>query len=255
MNTVQSKSWDKIADEYHEYIISPLHKDVVNPLCDILAKLPSAFKKSVIDIGTGNGDLISFLVKHFEEIHASDFSEKMLVQAKRKNVEYTSIMYHNAMTEHITKHVQNVHVAIAVNSIISPELQDIDMQFKEINTVLVSNGFFIGIFPSMEAILHYFRLVYERELCLHASLQKSLRKTRSRVDFKDYDFIRGTYTCDGHEQKLFTRSYLTELFCRHGFDIISLDKVEYPWNDGNGDFDNFKGKEKMWDWIVYARKK
>lgn len=247
------KRWDSYASVYHDYIISPLNKDVENPLISEVRRDDSSNNLVVADIGTGIGDLLPLLSKNFKKVYAIDFSDEMLKLAKSKNKEYDNILFRKKDIRKLTSLGINIDVAIAVNSILSPSFKDVDKSFSEIYATLNREGKLMAIFPAMEATLHYFMLIYEKEYGKLRNEKKALSQAKRQGERSKYDLIRCTYEDAHGKQKLYYRFELKNRLKKAGFKNICIKKVFYPWED-NGDFKSFEGKPKMWDWYVTARK-
>ena len=245
---MDAKQWDAYAQNYHDYIISPLNKSVKNPLISELNKLDSSL--CVADLGTGRGDLLPNL-KRFKKVYALDFSKKMIDAAKKNKS--SNITFYQQDLRKLSELGINFDVAIAVNSILLPDFEDVNKIFREIYVNLNDSGVFKGVFPSMEAVIYHFQLVYERELA-NSEDKKAIKKTKRIVERNKYDVIKGTYSDNKETQKFFYKFELEKRFKKAGFKSVVFKKVYYPWGKDSGDYDDFPGEPEMWDWYVTARK-
>lgn len=239
---MNAKNWDKYASSYHEFIICPFDKGVKNPLLNSIKKL----KKNLVvaDLGCGLGYLLPFL--NFKKVYAIDFSKEMLKEAKKKAGK--NVILKQADLRKLPK--MELDVAIAVNSVLGPKIEDVNLVLEQIHKSLKTNGKFFGIFPSMESVIHNSMLVYEREK-KNNSIKKAMTRTKRIVENSKYCYIRGIYD-DGEKQKFFYRFELENRLKEAGFSKIKIGKVEYPWGK-HGEYETFKGKPKMWDWFVEAK--
>ncbi len=249
MILIESKNWDAYARKYHKDIVSPFQKGVDNPIFKTIDLIKNKNKLVAADIGCGPGDLLSFLCSKFKIVHALDFSKEMLNIARKRNKK-NNIVFEKADMRKLSSLNLKLDVAISVNSIMFVSFEDIDKSLDEIYNSLKNNGIFIGIFPSMEAIIHHAILVYEREL--KKDKRNALSRAKKITEIKKYCFVRGIYD-DGEKQKFFYEFELLERLKETGFKDIKISKVIYPWGK-QGDYENFPGKPEMWDWFVSARK-
>ncbi|MBW2968178.1 class I SAM-dependent methyltransferase [Candidatus Woesearchaeota archaeon] len=246
---MKAAQWDKYAKEYHKHIISPFSENVRNPLYDDIKRLPKT--RVIADLGTGCGPLLPRLAR-FRKVYAIDFSRKMLEQAKKKAPKNTTLLRQDL--KHLSKLSISYDVAIAVNSVLHPDMFTVDTILKEIYDNLSRRGRLLAVFPSMESVLYQFQLVYRSELRRWDDSAKALTNTRRLVELRKYDMIRSTYT-DGREvQKFYYRFELRQILKKAGFSDIKFSKVFYPWGRTSGDYIDFHGKPEMWDWYVTARK-
>lgn len=250
---MRKREWDQYAREYHEYIISPFQKNIKNPIFADLKKINTK-NLTVADIGTGRGDLLPFLSKNFKQVHAIDFSDKMLEIAKEKNQEYKNIIFEKEDIKRLTKLDLKLDVAIAINSILHPHFEDVNKSIKQIYDSLNDNGIFIAIFPSMESSIYNFTLIYEREYKKYKDEKKALAVTKRIGDRKKYNFITSTYDEQGEKQKFFYGFDIKNKLRQAGFKSIQIKKVYLPWGDACGDYEDFPEMPEMWDWYVIANK-
>jgi len=251
---MNAKTWDVYADKYYENIVSPLQPTVQNPLWKYLKKVSRKQQKIVVDAGCGIGDLTKIFARQFKKVIAVDFSEKMLQQARKRNITAKNISFHRCDLRKLSTVVKKADVIVAVNSLLLPNFSDIRLEFSQIHKSLKSGGDFFAIVPAVEANLHYFQLVYERELTKTKNPKVALAKTKKIVDFTDYNFITSTYTAGSESQILYTKQFLHDVCEKSGFKDIVIEKVLYPWGEASGDYESFPDKPQMWDWFVSAKK-
>jgi hypothetical protein len=130
---------------------------------------------------------------------------------------------------------------------------------SEILNVLKDNGIFLGIFPSMDSILHQIMILHEQE-AEHVGNAEALRRLKKTVNINKCDFILGTYDYDDTIQKNYYRFELKYRLQKAGFKNIKLRKLLYPLEEyptgvfcENNNID-LKERPKLWDWFVFAEK-
>jgi 2-polyprenyl-3-methyl-5-hydroxy-6-metoxy-1,4-benzoquinol methylase len=249
---VEQEHWDKYARGYHEHVISPLRPGVKNPLYADLAQIPHAKNLIAGDIGCGCGELLPLLAGLFKHVHAIDFSPEMLAIA-RERCAAANVTFRQHDARALGTLGLRLDVAIAVNSVLQPRLEDVRQVLREINTSIAPNGILLGIFPSMEAVAYHGMLVFEREYAKHGDEKRALRNARRIAERRKYSFLSGVYDEGGERQKLYYKAELIRRLEEAGFSIEHVGKVSYPW-DANGGFEQFHGETEMWDWYVRARR-
>ncbi len=246
---MEADQWDGYADDYHDYVISPLKEGRSARLLADLQRIPEARILSVADIGTGRGELLPFLSRTFGQVHAIDFSKRMLSIARKHKAR--NVAFHCADMRELSRLGLRFDVAIAVNAVLHPSLKDVRTSLSEIFACLNDSGVLLSVFPSMEAVLHNSMLVYEREFGKDEA--RSLTRARRITERGKYDVLRGVYA-DGLEiQKLFYKPELVRRLREAGFSRVRFKRISYPWGK-TGDFEDFPGEEPMWDWYVIASK-
>jgi len=251
---VEQGQWDEYADKYHTYIISPFQQNVNNPIFSDLERLGSK-RRIVADLGCGIGDLLPYLAQRFKNVYAVDFSSKMLETAAGRNSEHENILFVQADLRELTKFGLKLDVAVSVNSILLPHFEDINATLQQIHASLKEDGTFLGIFPSMESVLYNFMLVYEREYKKYGEEQKALEMTRRIIQGRKYNFITSVYADHPDERQKFFYEFELRMRLRDaGFKNVELKKVLYAWGKELSGYEDFEGKDEMWDWYVTASK-
>ncbi|MFC1755501.1 class I SAM-dependent methyltransferase [Thermoproteota archaeon] len=250
---MEAKDWDKISKEYHEYIISPFQKGVVNPLFRKLKSIKSRQDKVIADIGCGRGEIGDKLGGLFKEVHLIDFSPAMIDIAKKQN-KAKNIKYHIADIRELSKFNNMFDAVIAVNSVIMPSIADLKKAFSSIHATLKQDGVFFGIFPSMESITYQAFLILEQQVDRFDDEEKAVTNAKRLLERGKYSFVKGVYEDQGEAQKFYYDFELKIRLQDAGFKKVRISKVLYPWGRATGDFKDFPGRPKMWDWFVSAVK-
>ncbi|MBS3074805.1 class I SAM-dependent methyltransferase [Candidatus Pacearchaeota archaeon] len=246
--------WDRAAGKYSDEIVSPFSEGVKNPIYRHLEKIASK-NLVVADIGTGIGAILPFLSEKFGKVLATDISMKMIHEAREKNKERKNIGFFLMDMNDMKKIHGSSDIAICANSIITPSAKELKKIFSEVFNVLKQKGIFLGIFPSMEAILYEAMLAQERYLNEGYSEDDALKLAKRHIRNFRCNFVAGTYRHDEIEQKHFYRFELNYRLKSAGFRNIKISKVSYPWSiSEDSGYGNFYGKPEIWDWFVYAEK-
>lgn len=252
LSVMEQKEWDDCADDYHSYIISPFQENAKNPIYRHLEAMQTK-GMVVADLGCGRGDFLPYLSKRFKEVHAFDFSSAMLDHVRKRQGHLKNVKIEQADIRDFRRTGQ-YDVLIAANSILMPSIRDVNKALKNIHNSLKSGGRFIGIFPSMDSVVYYFTLVYERERERFPDEKSALRNTRRLAERKKYNVVKGLYDDNGDRQKFYYRTELENRLLRAGFRDIRMHKVIYPWGDESGDFDDFHGNLELWDWYAICKR-
>jgi 2-polyprenyl-3-methyl-5-hydroxy-6-metoxy-1,4-benzoquinol methylase len=250
---MRAKDWDNLAENYHEFVISPFQGGVKNPLLKELKKIKNSKDLVIADIGCGRGEIADFLAKNFKRVFLMDFSPRMIDVAK-KNSNNDNIEFFVRDTRKLREFRNKFDVVVSVNAILCPKISDVKNSLRSVFSTLKDEGMFFGVFPSMGSILYQGFLILEEQLKKYNDERKAVAMTKRILERKKYNFINGTYNDDGEVQKFY---YDFELMLRlkdAGFKDIKLSKVKYPWNSEISDHEDFPDKPEMWDWFVSARK-
>jgi ubiquinone/menaquinone biosynthesis C-methylase UbiE len=251
---MDEKDWDALAENYHDHVISPFQEGVINPLFDAIREIQDREPMTVADLGCGTGPLLSFLSKHFKAVIAVDFSEKMLEKAK-ENCSAKNVTFIKSDLSDLSQLEGRIDVAVSINAILLPSVRLVDAILMEIHRSLKPDGRFMGIFPSLEAVLYQSTLIYDRELGKYEDETDALNQTKRILEKNKFDFIAGTYDDHGQKQKFYYDFEIRLRLKKAGFKNIRLKKVLYPWGGDVSGYEDFFGQPRMWDWFVIANRR
>ncbi len=241
--------WDRLAECYHEEIVSPFYGNVKNPLVDELDNIKGKKAKSIAEFGCGHFNLGKELCSSFRSVHASDFSEKMIEIAATQN-KFSNLILKVEDIRTIS-YKSKFDVIISVNSILMPSFKDNLKSFCNLFEALKDGGTLLLIVPSMESILYHGMLLLHSEL-----LEKDIRKARisakRKFEHGKYDFFLGHYIDDDERQKFYYEHEIRYMLKKAGFTNLSISKVNYPWGEDVSDYDDFPEEEPLWDWFIKA---
>ncbi|MBN2142531.1 class I SAM-dependent methyltransferase [Candidatus Woesearchaeota archaeon] len=253
---MESREWDRVSARYFDEILSPFDKGVDNKVYELLEKV-MAKDKSVLEVGCGMGFLIPFLSKNFRSVLAFDFSREMvrLSLLKHENLANVDILELDVLELDCLK--QGFDVAVAVNSILMPDIDQVNTSLRLIHSRLNKGGSFIGVFPSIESALYEAMVTYEKEFERCGDHEESVRETNRQICRSRYDFCYGLMDFDG-KQKHFYEFELRHRLKKAGFKSIRIGKLSYPWqlSESKAVARKFRGNlyGEPWDWTVVARK-
>ncbi len=238
-----------MAADYFEAVVSPLRDGVPAPLLRVLDAIPRARTLVAGDLGCGTGTLLPALAERFRRVEAIDFSPAMLTRA-RARCRQRHVRLHRADLADLRKFHGRLDVAVAVNSVLTPDADRLDRIFAELARVLRPGGTLVALFPPMEAILYQGFLIHERERRQNPAGART--RTSRILERAKYDFVHGTYSEGDGAQKFFYDFELRHRLRRAGFRRIRIGRVPYAWGDAVGGYESFPGEPPMWDWLVQA---
>ena len=118
-------------------------------LHEALEKVPDAERKTVADLGCGSGALLPLLADRFGHCVAIDYAPQTLARA-RKSCSGGAVRFRRRDLRDLTPFRNSFHVAVAVESIVGPRLEDIDRMLEQVRRSLVEGGRFFAVFPAMQ---------------------------------------------------------------------------------------------------------
>jgi SAM-dependent methyltransferase len=249
----QAHFWSRAATFYEREFIDPFRPDARNPLLQVLGSIKNPHKKVIADLGCGIGPLLPYLAARFLKVLAVDFAEGMLERARSRCPDATNIEF---LPHHLTDLGQlacQADVALAVNSLIMPSLQDIDTSLLQIQALLKPGGVLMGIVPAIDSVHYYTILLVDRALADGKPLDVARKNAAHFNDHSSYDFAFGQFHFQGIEQHFWQPYEVRYRLRKAGFPTVRLRRVFLAWEQFSAG--RVLAKElPPWDWFFHARK-
>jgi ubiquinone/menaquinone biosynthesis C-methylase UbiE len=250
----QDHFWSRVAASYEREFIDPYRADVrSNPLKRILRRLRDPDQRVVADIGCGIGPMLPFLSRHFKTVYAVDFAAGMLERARERAKDCKNVRYIQASFTNLQTLPEPVDVALAVNSLVLPNPEELEKALVEIGRCLKPQGYFLGILPAMDAVHYYTMLLIDRALKAGKPIDVARKSARRHCEHECYDFAFGQFRFRGLEQHFWQPFEVAHRFHRTGFTLKRLKKVYLSWKQFAGGRE-LQDQPPPWDWFFLAKR-
>jgi SAM-dependent methyltransferase len=250
----QDHFWSRAADFYEKEFVDPYRPDVRhNPLPRVLRRLAAAGQKVVADLGCGIGPLLPTLADLFPQVYAVDFAPGMLTRAREAAAVRTNITFVLADLTDLSALPEPLDVAVAVNSLVLPDVAALDAALRQIHDRVKPGGWFLGILPAMDAVYYHTMLLLDRALASGKPLDAARKNAAHHADHADYDFAFGQFRFAGLEQHFWQPFEIPYRFRQAGFRLKRLRKVRLAWPQFTSDKELQK-QPPPWDWFFLARR-
>jgi SAM-dependent methyltransferase len=251
----QDRQWSRHAARYDEVFLDPYGPDVENPLLSALEAVHDAAHKTVVDLGCGNGPLLPHLVDRFERVIALDFAPAMIERAKERLGPEAAgrVRFLQRPMHELDDLAGQIDVAVAVNSLVMPDVRLIDRTLRATRASLKPDGQFLGIVPAIDAIDYHIMLLMDQALDRGRQPREAERLAALQAERRYYDFVFGRFHFQGLRQKFWQPFEVEHRFTKAGFSAITLSKVLYPWDESLASGGELDGFPRSWDWYFQVR--
>ncbi len=250
----QDQQWSRHAANYDELFLDPFRPGVENPILDALAAIPEPETKTAADLGCGTGPLLPHLVDRFQSVVAVDFAPGMIACArKRLGPDARKVAFETRPMHQLDDYRGRFDAAFAINSLVMPDVREIDRALRAIHDSLAPGGVFFGVVPSIDAVHYSTMLLMDRELDRGQSPEEAERLAAHHAEHHYFEFAFGRFLFHGLRQKFWQPFEIEYRLRKAGFATVELDKVLYPWDDDMPGGAAFADQPKSWDWAFTAR--
>lgn len=251
----QGRHWSRHARRYDEVFLDPYRPGVSNPILEALQSVPRERGRSVIDLGCGTGPLLPYLIERFDEVVALDFAPGMIRKARARLGERADrVKFLARPMDALEDFVGHFEVAVAVNSIVMPDVRVIDRTLTAIRRCLKPDGQFLGVVPAMDAIHYHTMLLHDHALDRGADEGEAERSAAFHGEHVYYDFAFGRFDYQGLKQHFWQPFEVDYRLRKAGFSHVEIAKLLYPWDEHViNEADRFSNCPPSWDWTFSAR--
>ena len=250
----QDRHWSRHAPGYEDVFLDPYGPGVENPLWAALDAIPEPGSKTIADLGCGTGPLLSRLLDPFGRVLALDFAEGMLDRARARIGPRAAarVEFLNRPMHELGDLAGQLDVAVAVNSLVMPDVRLIDRTLRAIRSALRPGGVFLAIVPSIDALAYHAMLLADRAIERGMSPRAAERLAASQIERRYYDFAFGRFRFQGLSQKFWQPFEVEYRLARAGFASVEMAKVLYPWDDALAGSEELAEFPQSWDWFFRA---
>ena len=142
-------------------------------------------------------------------------------------------------------------VAVAVNSLVLPDLDELEAALRAVRSTLRQGGHFLGIVPAMDGVHYYTMLLVDRARRAGMPLAMARRNAAHHAEHDQYDFAFGQFRFQGLVQHFWQPFEVRYRLRRAGFRRVRLAKVHLAWEQFGAGAD-LSGQPPPWDWFFRA---
>lgn len=202
-------------------------------------------------------DYVSLLycrARAFGRVHACDLSANLLARARLLCRDFDNVDFLQTDLGRVAHPFDPVDFVLCVNVLIMAGLDARMGALRAVTAQVKSGGHLLLVTPSTESMLYtQFRRI---DWCLREGMDCDVA-IRDSVPVRGSvrDLHQGIRPIDGMPTKHHLREELLVLLRGHEMEILSIEKLTYPWTTEFRDPPTWMEGPFPWDWLVLARRK
>jgi SAM-dependent methyltransferase len=245
--------WNKVAQDYDSEIFCAL----ANDRNDIIASKISNFRSkssTAHDFGCGVGKFLPILAENFRCVYALDISDVCLQQARDICKDFQNITYLKLDLTANSAKLKKAHFGLSVNVLIMPSEEKRTAILKTISKHLYKAGHLLLVVPSLESAFYAdFRLI-QWNLRTGLKTEEAVSELEQPRQGSILSLRQGIVKIEGVPTKHYLAEELLAMFQNGPFDVLSIEKVEYPWATEFERPPKWMKEPFPWDWLVVLKK-
>ncbi len=248
----QAQAWSKIASRYEQEFIDPYRGDVHNPMLRALRQMRGLDRLTAADFGCGLGPLLPFLAERFQAVWGVDFAPEMIAQARQRCASLPNVRFLEQPFGDLSPLYGQIDVATSVNSLVLPDVRQLDEALVQIRRCLRPGGKLFGIVPSLDGVHYHTMLLLDRALRSGKPLDAARMNAASLAEHGSYCFAFGRFHFQGIEQHFWQPFEIPYRLKRAGFKRVQMRKTLLSWKQFSG-WKELQDYPPPWDWCFLAR--
>lgn len=245
--------WDGLADRFDDEVLKILDRDRDGRLAAVLDRLASP-RKTVADLGCGNGSLLPLLAPRFRDVHAVDLSGRLLAAAQSRFAALNNVRYVEADLAAPLRLDRRVDVVVCVNVLIHPDPAVRSGILDNAVTALKRRGCLVLVVPAYESLLHTYRTIVEVNVDLGVDRSQAVSEVEAVYAEEVVSAVDGIVRFGTEPTKLHTAEEVHAILSDHGLVRAHAERIEFDWSEMIDDAPAGLGAPYPWDWLFTARK-
>ncbi len=245
--------WENLAATYDEQIFSVWRNDEAGRIRDVIAEhaRPDA---SAADLGCGPGQVTPHLAHHFQHVHASDVSSRLLAQARQACRGLENVSFHRCdLSTGEPAPFSPVDFVVCINVLLTPDLEKRERLWTGVTSLVADGGTLLLVLPSHESALYTnYRRVdwYLRAGCNGDEALRHGLPTSGDVRRLEH----GVRSLEGVATKHYLREEIIVQLADRGLTTERIERLTYSWSTEFEEPPEWLAEPFPWNWLVVAKR-
>ncbi len=248
-NRMNERDWDKVAGTFEQEIFNVPANDAKGIIRGWVENLASPGAEAT-DLGCGVGRTLALLADHYARVYAVDVSSQCLEVAAKANAGRSNIAYVHADVSADKNSYPATDVVLCINTWLNAALEIREGLIDRTCRGVKKGGHLLLVVPSLNSAL----------LTAYRHLQWNLRDgmdpqaAQKAAALNSHGLEHGLVSIDNVPTKHYLREELEALLNDRGFQVLDIEKIEYPWSTEFDAPPRWMKAPFPWDWFVAAKR-
>ncbi len=243
--------WDKLAGVYDARVLNSLAADRSGVIGDAIDGLANR-RRSCADFGCGTGHYLPALAKRFERVVGVDHSRKLLDAARKRIAKLANATVRQGDLARDRRTLEKpVDVGFCMNVLIMPDRNTRQSIGANLARWVKKGGRLLLLVPALESALY----VNQRYVSWNVKRGVARSDAKQAGLHARADLLEGIVPLDGAPTKHYLAAETRWALGEWGFDVDSVQRVEYDWTTEFAKPPRWLREPYPWDWLVVARRR
>jgi 2-polyprenyl-3-methyl-5-hydroxy-6-metoxy-1,4-benzoquinol methylase len=250
---MEKRDWERIAPEFTDRVFQVTDHDTHGLIQHMARKLGGPHQHAG-DFGCGPGAVTRLLAPCFGKVTGLDQAGGLVQEARRATTaEHVGYVQADLTSTQLLGY--QFDVSFCVNVLINRNHQVREKICRTIAAHTRKGGAAVFVVPSFESMLRVYQTVVDCQVGDAAGRSATVRSVVRLAEQEIESVIEGIVSVGGSPTKHFLADELTAFLRAAGFEVQSIQRVEYPWEEELDDPPDYLGSPTPWDWMVECRRK
>lgn len=247
---MNERDWDQVADTFEEEIFNVPANDTKGFIAEWVDRLAGPAVVAT-DLGCGVGRTLPLLAERYAKVFAVDVSSQCLEVAEKACPQYDNITYVHADLSKDRNSYPATDVVLCINTLLNACLEVREPLIDRTCRSVKRGGHLLLVVPSLNSAL----LTAYRHLQWNLKDGMAPLEAQQKAALNSKGLEHGTVYIDDVPTKHYLKEELEALLADRGFDVVTMEKLEYPWNTEFTEPPKWMKAPFPWDWFVVAQRR
>ncbi|MBL7955015.1 MAG: methyltransferase domain-containing protein [Flavobacteriales bacterium] len=247
---MNERDWDDVAETFEEDIFNVPANDTKGIIEGWVERLAGP-SRCATDLGCGVGRTLPMLAERYAKVYAVDVSSQCLEVAERSASAYSNIRYVHADLSKDRNGYPAADVVLCINTLLNAAIEVRGPLIERTVRSVKRGGHLLLVVPSLNSAL----LTAYRHLQWNLRIGMDPKEAQREAALNSKGLEHGTVYIDNVPTKHYLKEELEALLDAHGFDVLAIEKLEYPWSTEFDSPPRWMKAPYPWDWFVAAQRR